>query len=391
MAPVAEVKLVAGIAIVGNLRRSLLKAAAVLCAGFACSVQFACSPYVFSDNVQTFSTEMRAIDSSYQDSAQKIVAEQHLSNRIEWMRDKPALALGPGCTTNVYAIGTARCDLLRKTAETTGMAAIDPVVEPPQPTPPAVPTRPAVPTPPAVDVCEPVAGVAPSPKAEAVEALPPLQPAQLLKTLDNYIAALAAVTKAQDRAEFDNAAAKVSAAVGGLAQSAPPPLLRGCPGSKASSNLALWLVGQDLDYRRLQELQSATRAACEPIHVLTKALGVVLEGQRRIRLRGLHGLLALKIEAVNIARTTPHVTGETYGAAMDDAQAVADAFQTVRATDPQATAQALSDAHDALVVAVRNNDGQFAALITSLQAFAHQADDLATAAAATANSPVKKS
>ena len=259
------------------------------------------------------------------------------------------------------------------------MNTVDTVVEPSQPDPPPV------------DVCEPSSDSTPVPKADAAKSLPPLQPAQLLKTLDDYIAALAAITKAQDRMEFDNAAAKVSAAVGGLAQSAGPYGAAAAPVAKASSNAALWLVGQELDYRRLQELQIATRAACEPIHVLTAALGGMLEDQRKVRLRGLHGLLGLKIQAVNTARIAPHVSDQTYGAAVDDAQAVADAYQTVRATNPQATAQALSGAHDALVVAVRNNDGQFVALITSLQTFAQRADDLATAAATTASPSIKKS
>ena len=72
---------------------------AVVAAAFACAAQSACSPYVFSDNVQTFSTKMAAIDSSYQDSEEKILAEQHQSNRIEWVRDKATLAVGPGCTS----------------------------------------------------------------------------------------------------------------------------------------------------------------------------------------------------------------------------------------------------------------------------------------------------
>jgi hypothetical protein len=63
--------------------------AAVAAAAFACGMQSACSPYVFSENVQTFSTRMASIDASYQDSAQKIVAERHLGNRI------------PGFTTNL--------------------------------------------------------------------------------------------------------------------------------------------------------------------------------------------------------------------------------------------------------------------------------------------------
>src|SRR5260370_23857539 len=96
----------------------------------------------------------------------------------------------------------------------------------------------------------PVPTVRPTPTKQP----PPLQRADLLRALDNYTAALAAITKAQDRADFDNAAAKVSSAVGALAHSAPGPYgAAAAPVAKASTNAVLWLVGQDLDYRRLQE------------------------------------------------------------------------------------------------------------------------------------------
>jgi hypothetical protein len=213
--------------------------------------------------------------------------------------------------------------------------------------------------------------------------------------LDNYTAALAAITKAQDRTDFDNAAAEVSAAVGALAQSATGPYgAAAAPVARASTNAVLWLVGQDLDYRRLHELQNATGVACEPMHVLADALGVVLEEQRDARLRGLFVLLVRKTQALNRIRATPRVTDQAYGAAIDDAEAAADALQTVRAADPHATARALRDAHDQLVVAVRNNDGEFATLVASLQTFTQRANDLATAAAANASVPsstVKKS
>jgi hypothetical protein len=70
--------------------------AAVAAAAFACGVQSACSPYVFSENVQTFSTKMASIDASYQDNAQKIVAERHLANRTQWVHDRSVLLTGPG-------------------------------------------------------------------------------------------------------------------------------------------------------------------------------------------------------------------------------------------------------------------------------------------------------
>ena len=109
----------------------------------------------------------------------------------------------------------------------------------------------------------------------------PLTTADLIKALDNYTAALAAVTKAQDRADFDTAAGKLSAAVGGLAQSAGPYGAAAAPIAKASVNIALWFVGEALDDQRLEELRIATRAACEPVHVVTDALGLLLENQRQ--------------------------------------------------------------------------------------------------------------
>jgi hypothetical protein len=48
--------------------------------------------------VQTFSGKMGAIDNAYKDNEQKIIAEQHLRNRIEWARDKPVLVAGPDAT-----------------------------------------------------------------------------------------------------------------------------------------------------------------------------------------------------------------------------------------------------------------------------------------------------
>ncbi len=344
--------------------------AAVAAAALACGVQSACSPYVFSDNVQTLSTKMGSIDASYQDNAQKIVAERHLGNRTLWVHEKPVLLTGPGCDFD--AANSVPCDL---TAEGTPAPAVH-IAGKPEPIAPSG------------NVCETISDLPSAPTTVSDKHPPPLQRADLLRALDHYTAALAAITKAQDRADFDNAAAEVSAAVGALLQSVPSPYgAAAAPVAKASTNAALWLVGQDLDYRRLHELQNATRVACQPMHLLADALGVVLEEQRDARLRGLFVLLVRKTEALNRARAAPRVTDQAYGAAIDDAEAAADAFQTVRDTDPHATAQALRDAHDNLVVAVRNNNGEFAALVSSLQTLSQRAHDLATAAAANAAVP----
>jgi hypothetical protein len=321
----------------------------------------ACSPYVYSDSVQTLNSKMHAIDSSYQDNAQKILAERQLTDRIKWVSGRTALKLGTGCAVDPDTTAEA-CTLTSTAAKKPALVAVDTAVKPAR-NPKSAP-----------QVCKPPPVPVSSPQAQSNPAVKELTPTQLIMRLDNYAAALAAVTKAQDRADFDNAAARVSAAVGALPGPYGPP-------AKAGSSALLWLVGQDLDHRRLEELRNATEAACQPVHDLSDALGAILKNQRGDRLDGLHELMRSKILALDDLRTTPHVTDAAYAAAIDDVQATVDAYETVRATDPKGAAQALSNAHDALVLAVRNNDGQIDALINATQVFAQSADAMAAAAA----------
>ena len=210
----------------------------------------------------------------------------------------------------------------------------------------------------------------------------PLEIADLLKALDNYTAALAAVTKAQDRTDFDTAAGKLSAAVGALAQSGGPYGAVAAPVAKASVNLALWLVGEALDYQRLEVLRNSTSAACQSIHVVTDALGLTLDFQRRNLLQLDSDWLKIDmLRKYNIDRTNAHVTADALGTDIDNAQAAVVKFEAVRVANPAATMRALSDAHDELVLAVRKNDGQFGALVANLQTLATQAQALAAAAA----------
>jgi hypothetical protein len=133
--------------------RPRLRDAVAVAAVFACGTLSACSPYVFSNDVQTLSTKMASIDASYQDSARKIVAEQHLSRRIEWIRKKPRLAISPGCDVKTHGTSPVRCDLNEEGAPSVVTTA-DTVVDPPVPAP-------------AVAVCEPATDLPSAPTAEA--------------------------------------------------------------------------------------------------------------------------------------------------------------------------------------------------------------------------------
>jgi hypothetical protein len=312
------------------------------------------------------------------DIDKSIANQKYQNNRFRWIEDKPALAPGPGCGLNYT--GPVACEL---------------VVTPPVPgklTDAPRSTLSARRT----DVCETSSATRPVNAASSPTNHKPLTTADLLadllKALDNYTAALAAVTKAQDRADFDIAAGKLSSAVGGLGQlagafmePAPAPII-----TKPSVNIALWLIGKALDYQRLEELRSATRSACQPVRVITDALGLFLEDQRRrLLLLDFDWLEIDMLRKYNVDRTTPHVSDQTLGTDIDNAQVAVAQFEAARVTNPTATMRALSDAHDALVVAVRNNDGEFGALIANLKTLAQNARALS--AVAVTVPPAKKS
>ncbi len=326
----------------------------------------ACSPYAFSGGAQALSTKMAAIDTASKDTTQKIAAENRQAIDLGWVRDRPQLARGPGCQAGAPA--SLPCDLIVFGTPDTS------------PAPSATVKKPAAL---AKDVCEPLPAAAEPPKPSAA-----LTRQDIPKRLDDYFAALAAITNAKDRSDFDTASAQIGTAVGGLAETA------GTPGvgtlAKASTNAAFWLVGEGLDNQRLEELRRATRVACQPIHVLADALKAVLEEQQERRMAGLTKLLILQVQTANRLRTTPATQDDAYATAVEDARTTADAYQAVRATDPAATAQAVSDAHDALVVAVRDNDGQFGPVVATLTALADQVATLDTAAKAAPAKPKAK-
>jgi len=341
----------------------------------ACNVLSSCSPYVYSSDVAKLSTETSSIDASYQQSANAIASQQYQNSRYQWIQGRVPLAAGPGC--DLHYTGPEACKLVNASSpsiERSSFASVVPLTDEAKTGPTAT----------SADVCAMADTAVPVNATSSQQKYPttPLEIADLLKALDNYTAALAAVTRAQDRTDFDTAAGKLSAAVGALARSGGPYGAAAAPVAKASVNIALWLVGGALDYQRLEVLRNSTRAACQPIHIITGALGVALDIQRRHLLQLDSDWLKIDmIRKYNMDRGNPRVKDEALGADIDNAQAAVEKFEAVRIATPIATMRALSDTHDALVLAVRNNDGEFSALLTNLQTLATGAQALATAAA----------
>lgn len=426
-----------------NLPRLKRRQISIACAVMAASLVSGCSPYVFSNNVSIFSTEVGAIKTAYQDAGQKIVSEQQLFNHIVLLQFKPLIFLSPGCGKNPLtcallpdsdvvavaedAVTAAKSAKLPDVQIALAQEIVDKAkaieVEEAQQhsnTDKTLPKTNAAFAAKQVSAYEKAADVAmklqnaiaavkPAPKPNPVEScqiegsssqmaaakipnpekLPAPQTAGLFSALDNYGTALAALTNAQDRADFDKASSTLSTAVGGLTGGVALASGAAAPVSPAvtaladtSSNMLLWLIGQDLDYRRLKKLKLAVNTACQPIHTLADALGGLMDDQRVKRQDVLKELLREKIRAVNGAKAA-NASDQVYGAALDDAQAAAAAYQAVKASNPLATAQELSGAHDKLIAAVNNNDDKsFSDLATSLQQFATLANSLTTAAAA---------
>ena len=139
------------------------------CVMVACNALWSCSPYVYSSDVQTLSTKTSDIDVSVQQMESAIRNQQYQNSRFLWIRDKTALARGPGCGLDYT--GPVAC----------GLVAAPPV--PPLINAPNAPSsgRPK-------DVCET------SDAGGPVNSTPPptkpnqLTTADLLKELDNYTA-----------------------------------------------------------------------------------------------------------------------------------------------------------------------------------------------------------
>jgi hypothetical protein len=350
-----------------------------------------CSPYPYSDSSAALSAKIDTLGTSYQTTAQKIHAEQHVALHWEWLNTRPSLTFGLGCEPGGNK--AISCDVI-KTSDMVEEQVT--AAAPPQKTSSAL----AQSAKPAEAVCQTATEASATPTKQTVAQLTPLQRAGVLDSLKNYTAALTAITKAQDRTDFDSAAGKVSAAVGALVQSAAAASGEGAAAApavgavaKASTDVLLWAVGQSLDWQRWRELQRATATACEPVHSLAIAVQFMLEEQRDVELRTLREQLTLYIQAANRLRVFK-TNDQAYGDAIDRAFTAADNYQAVRATDPQGVGQSLQQAHDKLVIAVRNDTGQSDALVTSLTTLAKNIDQLEMAAQTTtapASSPAKKS
>ncbi|MQP68285.1 hypothetical protein GE253_23480 [Niveispirillum sp. SYP-B3756] len=314
-----------------------------------CLTVSSCSPYVYSEQVGKYNTAVSNLRSNYSATAESINNDSTLKDHMDWLIIRPELKLGLGCT------GTA-----------------------PKANPCALTMGSEVPTAPG------------SPPAERRDPKkdPKKDPNEILKVLNNYTAALVSLTNAEDSAAFDAAASKASTAVSSLAAAADLPLSAVI---KPAGNFLFWLIGQKLDYDRLQALHETITAADPSIQVLSVALKTSLSGQNEKQQGNLLDLLGSQIKYANILATRKSNSDANYSTALDAAQATAARFAAVHTMDMEAVASSVGQAHTELKVAIMSNDGQWSALEGSFETLIDNVSALVKAANPPPVAPATKS
>ena len=322
-----------------------------------------CSPYSYSEQTAPLSTSIGAVAAAYRAGAANATSDRLKSSRLEWAVARPILDMTPGCRLRASQRSDEVC-LVR--ARPTQQAVTTVALPAPAPDRPA-PDRPSRRS---SDVCTEVAGTI-DPRLQAVRGADDLAPVtrdQVVQSLSKYMEGLEALTKASDRAAYDAAAQKVAAAVaslggtlGGLSSGAGAAV---GPVLGASTNLALWVVGEALDARRYDLLERSTRAACWPVRILADVLTDVLGEQQRSSMTALVISIGAQINLLNQGRGRLSVA--EYLALAETAQADATRFQLLRSIDIPALTLAIAETHDQLALAVHRRDGQFMALVESL-------------------------
>jgi hypothetical protein len=224
-----------------------------------------------------------------------------------------------------------------------------------------------------------------------------------LGLLKAYAQGLAAVANAQDRKDYDAAAAQLASSVGALASSIPS-------GPTAAAGVVLpavikfttFTIGESLDQARFDTLKSALNAVGTPAKgadrspiqvVADDFVAKALKYITRARIELLFAQLNARKERINtdLARLSPsRISIERYDTPVTNLEALTATLNSVRSIDPSAVANSMVKAHNDLRDAVNDPNTQYATLLKSITDFADQAEGLAKAFASK-STPASKS
>jgi hypothetical protein len=285
----------------------------------------ACSPYNFASQLTDFDNSVNALTTSVTSGHDQLVQDNNTSRRFDLIYNQRPVALSPTCTPGSVTSGKddPPCTVFRVGGS--------PVASDPEPIDPRL--------------------------------------AATVKGLKDYTAALAAITKASDRADFDAAVAKAAASVKGLLGTVPG--MGSAAGSvgEAAINVFGWLVGTGFDIQRFETLkkfanyvdQSVDSDGAKSMDVISAYLGTSIATLVADRRNTLYP------EAQAIRRTLiPGIGPETYRARLADLESITATMDGLRQVDPITTAKGLAIAHKALVDAINSAKPDLQSLIKAL-------------------------
>jgi hypothetical protein len=211
----------------------------------------------------------------------------------------------------------------------------------------------------------------------------------VLKTLKAYADGLAAVTKAQDRKDYDAAASQLAssvAALGTALAAGNPQAAAAGPALSAVVTFATWTIGEGLDAARYDTLKSAINAVGtssadlkgqSAIQVVANsAITPALVAVRSARIDLLFRQLNARQDRINrdlSATDAAHVSLDRYDTPLTDLASLVATLNAIRAVDPKAVGESLVKAHDELRKAVNDKSRQFQSLVSSIADFADKA------------------
>lgn len=327
-----------------------------------------CSPYPYASSVKTFSDGVTTVTDALVKNEASIRTARAEAGRFR-RRDldrRPPMTFAAECVLPGSSVPCEQVErgVQKAAASTTPASAADAAVTPLAQASDAYqcPVVPGTDAPPD------------APKPESVKVTVGL----IAKTLRDYAKALAAVTNAADRAALDAAVGDLSGSAGGLAgtigMSGGPAASAAISGVvTASVSLAGLVLGTALDYRRLEALDTAVRATCLPMQTLGQTVDTLIATR-------LTGIAAYRLQSVQtiLSGMRPTMGRDEYFRRDNEIDGLLAAG--IAPPDPNLhPGLDLRKAHDALVKAVVNREGQTLALIEAVGRFAEAADALETA------------
>jgi hypothetical protein len=312
-----------------------------------------CSPYNYSKEVSDFSTGVDKLSTAFTSGYDGLEGDHASTLQVKAADTRAPLTLSPSCGAPYNA---------KDNSDPCGLVFRGP---PPKPT-----------------------------NEEAILAKERADTLVAVKVLKDYAKALAAVTNAADRADYDSAVGKLASSVTSLvaaAGAAMPAAAAAAPLAGAAVNLFGWLVGTALDEQRFETLKTAVNEVNKPlpgstdankdqrrpIHIVTDTLGKGLAALRDARQVVLYKEADMQAKGLNGSLSDP-----AYKQRMSDTQTTLAALNALRKADPKGAAKDLAKAHDELVTAVNDPSRSRASLAKAIGDFVDKVSSVQAAMSA---------